>query len=463
MSKPKFFLNDPAPGKPFSMKGLAEGLRNLAYAVQNISMHGGHINWGPDGAPKIIYDKGETPPGEDAENYPFKGIISAGGVTVSAGTWTRNGIEISGGGVEVAAGEGDYVWLELLSTGDVRDPALVPDDLGIRFGASRPDDLAPGNIYRVLGQVVSGLWVPAWTGGSIDDIAIVADGSQNVSATGARSTLEFNIADAGSPDPFLHQKELQLFGVDECVASTLSVPAFLADSTGGGGALQWHPFDSQYATLLQRSVTGYTSGVTPSKIVQLWQFDNALDQHALICDLVQDDLNPTRQLRYVYPALYEGGPLLTGAGTGPTVDSTSFSIMDGAAFTGSLNDTTYVLSLSGYFRPYYLADGRTNLGAQEAMLTTIDLSPLRDGFALTGHQHDIADITGGWGEIEKVDRPAWFAHSELRDMPSSGNADHDLRYLRIGVGTAGEFRVTNPTTGAEVTLTFADGLLIGVA
>ncbi len=42
---PKFFLNNPQEGKPLAMRGLAAGLRRLAEALENLSVHNGRVEW----------------------------------------------------------------------------------------------------------------------------------------------------------------------------------------------------------------------------------------------------------------------------------------------------------------------------------------------------------------------------------------------------------------------------------
>jgi hypothetical protein len=58
----RFFEQMPQEGKPISMKGLAKGLRAMAYALEYMSVAGGRIDWSAFGAPTIV------PHGEDGTN-----------------------------------------------------------------------------------------------------------------------------------------------------------------------------------------------------------------------------------------------------------------------------------------------------------------------------------------------------------------------------------------------------------
>lgn len=52
----KIFRKTPREGRPISTIGFADGLRKMAYAWENLSMRGGHIEWSCWGAPTIVVD-----------------------------------------------------------------------------------------------------------------------------------------------------------------------------------------------------------------------------------------------------------------------------------------------------------------------------------------------------------------------------------------------------------------------
>ena len=54
--KNRFFPNGLKKGDPLSKKGVVEGIIKLANALDQISVHNGHIDWTGD-VPKIIIDR----------------------------------------------------------------------------------------------------------------------------------------------------------------------------------------------------------------------------------------------------------------------------------------------------------------------------------------------------------------------------------------------------------------------
>jgi hypothetical protein len=56
---PKFLPDKFAAGAPLSVAGLAEGLRKLARAVENMSVHNGHVDWS-NNTPKIVVTGGAS-------------------------------------------------------------------------------------------------------------------------------------------------------------------------------------------------------------------------------------------------------------------------------------------------------------------------------------------------------------------------------------------------------------------
>ena len=67
----KFFKNDPRPGKPIRMRGLADGLFRIARALERMQVEGGRVQW-LDGVPRIFVDgasDGGTPLPDGTEDY----------------------------------------------------------------------------------------------------------------------------------------------------------------------------------------------------------------------------------------------------------------------------------------------------------------------------------------------------------------------------------------------------------
>lgn len=56
MAAPRFFKQTPIKGRPLALPGLADGLRNMALALETLSVHNGHVDWGGY-RPKIIVDR----------------------------------------------------------------------------------------------------------------------------------------------------------------------------------------------------------------------------------------------------------------------------------------------------------------------------------------------------------------------------------------------------------------------
>jgi hypothetical protein len=52
----RFFPRGLKPGDPISKRGLVEGLIKMANALDQLSVHNGHIDW-KDDVPKIIIDR----------------------------------------------------------------------------------------------------------------------------------------------------------------------------------------------------------------------------------------------------------------------------------------------------------------------------------------------------------------------------------------------------------------------
>jgi hypothetical protein len=50
----RFFEQMPQEGKPISMKGLARGLRGMAYALEHMDCTGGRVDWSAFGVPTIV-------------------------------------------------------------------------------------------------------------------------------------------------------------------------------------------------------------------------------------------------------------------------------------------------------------------------------------------------------------------------------------------------------------------------
>lgn len=51
----KLFHLPPQEGKPIAFRGLARGLRRADYALTNLSVENGHVEWSKLGAPKIVF------------------------------------------------------------------------------------------------------------------------------------------------------------------------------------------------------------------------------------------------------------------------------------------------------------------------------------------------------------------------------------------------------------------------
>lgn len=54
--KPNFFRTEPRGGQPIARSGMASGLRKIAYALENLRVHNGRVEWSPDGAPTVIVE-----------------------------------------------------------------------------------------------------------------------------------------------------------------------------------------------------------------------------------------------------------------------------------------------------------------------------------------------------------------------------------------------------------------------
>jgi hypothetical protein len=52
----RFFKSKPMKGKPISIPGFADGVYAMAYALSNMVMRGGHIDWDVWGAPTFVVD-----------------------------------------------------------------------------------------------------------------------------------------------------------------------------------------------------------------------------------------------------------------------------------------------------------------------------------------------------------------------------------------------------------------------
>ena len=51
----RFFRNRPEPGRPISLPGVADGLAAIARALENLTVHNGHVDW-TNGVPVIVFD-----------------------------------------------------------------------------------------------------------------------------------------------------------------------------------------------------------------------------------------------------------------------------------------------------------------------------------------------------------------------------------------------------------------------
>ncbi len=57
----RFFPRGIKPGEPLSKRGVTDALMKIAHALDNMTVHNGHVDWSGD-VPKIIIDKMEQRP-----------------------------------------------------------------------------------------------------------------------------------------------------------------------------------------------------------------------------------------------------------------------------------------------------------------------------------------------------------------------------------------------------------------
>jgi len=112
--KPKFFIRDPKPGMPLSLRGIAKGLSRLAYAVENLDVFNGHVEWTMMGKPIIVVDDVSYAEGVGGGLMNFScSAVSSGVVTVRKGTLRIHNV----GNYAVAETEitlaGDTAWVYL--------------------------------------------------------------------------------------------------------------------------------------------------------------------------------------------------------------------------------------------------------------------------------------------------------------------------------------------------------------
>lgn len=63
----RFFKNPPRSGSALALPGIAEGLRRLAYAVENLTVINGTVSWSARGAPIISMEGSDGETGDDAQ------------------------------------------------------------------------------------------------------------------------------------------------------------------------------------------------------------------------------------------------------------------------------------------------------------------------------------------------------------------------------------------------------------
>jgi hypothetical protein len=56
----RFFRQKIRKGLPISSRGFADGIQGMAYALENMQVNNGHIEWTPFGAPVIYVDAGSA-------------------------------------------------------------------------------------------------------------------------------------------------------------------------------------------------------------------------------------------------------------------------------------------------------------------------------------------------------------------------------------------------------------------
>lgn len=105
MVKPKiFFRNKLRKGMPISTAGFADGIQGIAYALGNIEVVNGHVEWTSFGAPRLFFDSGNS--GVIAQSTPKAWDIT---LSESDGTWTatlKNCYSWRGGKTELVGTDG---------------------------------------------------------------------------------------------------------------------------------------------------------------------------------------------------------------------------------------------------------------------------------------------------------------------------------------------------------------------
>lgn len=347
---------------------------------------------------------------------------TAGQLQVYVGAWTRNGylpagvlLELepdSGKDYKTLSGLGgdDYVWAVLSHTAGTKQASLKPTAVTLASGDSLPDDYSLAGVHWLLGKFTDGVWQQWWWGGDIDDHWHLpdGDGADIGSLPYLRYTLQRN------PEDTAHEAEDQLYGVHSTALDTWAIPYFPCDASDHIGTLTWAAIDSYAPVTLPTSQTLeiLTPG-TGTGVLQVYGFDEALDQQALIADVT----GSPRHIGYAYPALFEDDPRLTGNGSGPSGSTYYWSAIGsdaselGVAPSLALQEDGTTLRLTWAQRRLEVSDGRIHIGAvsEEAHYAEVDLSDLVSGLAPDDHDH---------------------AHSELTDIiaDAAAVADHDGRY-----------------------------------
>ena len=88
----RFFKDPPRSGSALALPGIAEGLRRLAYAVENLTVINGTVSWSARGAP-IISMEGSDGATEDGAGLPSGGsqyqVLQRDGSGAAVWDWVR--------------------------------------------------------------------------------------------------------------------------------------------------------------------------------------------------------------------------------------------------------------------------------------------------------------------------------------------------------------------------------------
>lgn len=105
----RIFRKKPQEGRPISTIGFAEGLHKMAYAWENLTMRGGHIEWSCWGAPTIVVD-----PAAIRDLMLEGGLTSPSGLPDGTEIWGR--VEYYTGGTSPVLRQYKDVWSSATQT-----------------------------------------------------------------------------------------------------------------------------------------------------------------------------------------------------------------------------------------------------------------------------------------------------------------------------------------------------------